>query len=447
MRIATGQGLTRQILHYAWPVLVAQILSMAMMTADTMITGYSSTEDMAALAVGSGIYISVIMLLVGVIQAVAPTASHHVGEGNDAAVWGTLQQGLWLAFFLAIPGTFLLLFPEGLLKATTMSPEVGALTRRYLAVVALAVLPVLFYRTFYAFSNAIGRPRVLMLINAICSMVHVPLAWALAHGKLGGSPLGVVGCALSTTIVCWLGIAISAWYLHYAPQYDRYKGLNHWQPPHWPTLKKLLHLGLPMGFSVFVEMTAFTMIAFLAIPLGATAVAGHRIVASIAALVYMFPLSLGVATLVLVGQALGAREVALAHAVIKRGLFLACVIPTLIGIALWWVRDPLIRLYSDQEPVVQVALGLIPIICLYQIFDGIQTVVSHILRGYKITFLPMLLYALSFWGIGLAGGYILSHSVLGGQISGFWWGNLFATLIASGSFFFVLLRVMQKRSR
>ena len=60
----------RQLFHHAWPILIAQLLSMAMMIADTLIAGRYGTLDLAGVAIGSSFYISVVMLLGGILQAV-----------------------------------------------------------------------------------------------------------------------------------------------------------------------------------------------------------------------------------------------------------------------------------------------------------------------------------------------------------------------------------------
>ena len=56
-------AIVRQLFHHAWPILIAQLLSMAMMIADTLIAGRYGTLDLAGVAIGSSFYISVVMLL------------------------------------------------------------------------------------------------------------------------------------------------------------------------------------------------------------------------------------------------------------------------------------------------------------------------------------------------------------------------------------------------
>lgn len=440
--------ITRRLIHHAWPVLVAQLLSMSMLIADTVIVGRYDTLDLAAVAVGSGIYISVVMLLVGVLQAVAPTIAHHYGAGRLHEIGPTLQQGLWLASMLAAPGIAMLAFPGFLLELSEVPPEVGDKARAYLLATAAGIPAVLLYRTFYAFNNAVGKPRVLMAISLLVTLTHVPLATALTHGLLGLPPLGVLGCGISTAAVSWLALLCGVSHLARAPAYRPYALFVRWYAPRWRELSELIRLGLPMGLSTFIEVSSFTLIALFAARLGAETVAGHRVVANLAALIYMIPLAMSIATMVLVGQACGAHDWSRARATVRVGTLVTAAAVSLIGVLLWFAREPVIALFSDDPAVRAVALALVLYVCIYQFFDAVQTVASHALRGYKVTFLPMLLHAVCFSGIGLGGGYWLTFHAgsrsAAPNIAGFWEAALIATVLAS-VLFALLLRSVSRR--
>jgi MATE family multidrug resistance protein len=440
--------IARRLLHHAWPVLVAQLLSMSMIIADTVIVGRYGTLDLAAVAVGGGVYLSVTMLLVGVLQAVAPTVAHHFGAGRHDEIGPALQQGFWLALMLALPGIALLAFPGFLFELSSVPADVAAKTRGYLLATAAGLPAVLLYRTFYAFNNALGRPRPLMTISFIATTIHVPLAWALVHGHLGLAPLGVLGCGASTVAVSWIAVACAGFHLARNPAYRPYRLFTHWQMPHRRDLLALLKLGVPMGLSTFIEVSSFTLIALFAARLGAQAVAGHRVVANLAALAYMLPLAMSIAILVLVGQAVGAHDWRRARATVRVGMILTGTVASLVAVALWFARVPIVALFSADGAVRAVALGLIFYICLYQVFDAVQTVAAHALRGYKVAFVPMLLHALCFWGIGLAGGYWLAFHAGprsgSPSVAGFWEAGVVSTVAAS-LLFGGLLRVVTGR--
>ncbi|CAL94683.1 multidrug resistance protein [Azoarcus olearius] len=441
--------IARRLLGHAWPVLIAQLLSMGMMVADTIIAGRYATSDLAAVAVGNGIYVSLVMLLVGVLQAVAPTVAHHVGAGATGELVPSLHQGFWLAILLAVPGTAILLSPGALLDLAAVPPPLAAKVGDYLRATAAGLPAVLLYRTFYAFANALGRPRVLMFISLATTCIHAPLAWALVSGAFG-VPLGGTGCGVSTSVVAWIALGCGAIALARLRVFRKLRAFRSWTPPDPVRLWALLRLGFPIGLSTFIEITSFTLIALLIARLGPDWVAAHRVVANLAALAYMLPLSLATSALVLVGQAAGGLDWTRAARYAKVAIVLTCALSTLLGGVLWLARTPVLQLWSSDNAVRLAALSLLPYICLYQVFDAAQTVASHTLRAYKVTALPMVVHTLAFWGVGLGLGYWLAFHAgarsAEASVAAFWQAAVLATALAA-LLFLGLLRFVAGRSQ
>jgi MATE family multidrug resistance protein len=423
---------SRLILSHATPMLIAQLASMGMMVTDTVLLGHYGTEDLAAVAVGGGIYISVVFALAGILQAVAPTVAHLKGAKRDSEIAGALQQAFWLALFLAVPGVIFLLNPDPLLALSRIDPGIEAKARAYLSMLAWGMPAALLYRTFYSFCNALGRPRPLMLISLGGTLLHCVLAWSLVTGLWGGAALGVLGCGISNATVGWFALLCGAGYLLRSSALAPYRLTRGWQRPRLKPLSDLLRLGLPMGFSNFVEISSFTLIALFVAQLGATVVAGHRIVANLAAICYMLPLALGIATLSQVGQAAGARDWLRARASVAAGLLLAGSLSSALGLVLWLIARPLAAAYTDDMAVQAVSLSLIGYVAIYQIFDAVQTVAAYSLRAYKITFAPMLVHIGCFWGVGLFGGWWLAfHAAQPMGVAGFWIASLLSLVLAA----------------
>ena len=423
----------RGLVAHALPILIAQLSSIGMMVVDTAVLGHVSAVDLAAVAIGGGIHVSVVFALVGILQAVAPVVAHLHGAKRDGEVAGVLQQGFWLALLLAVPGVAFLQHPGAVLGLVDMDPAVAAKVRLYLGMLAWGLPAALCYRTFYAFCNALGKPRVLMAIGIASLALHALFAWGLALQGWLGEPLGVAGCALSNVAIAWSACLGGGAWLALGPLGRRYRPFTGWQPPRWKTWRELLRLGLPMGLSNLVEITAFTLIALFVAPLGATVVAGHRIVANLSALTYMLPLSLAIAVMAAVGQAVGARDWRRAHAAIGAGLLLAGGSSAAVGLALWFGASPLIAAYTDDPAVRAVAVGLVVYIAIYQFFDALQTVAGHVLRAYRITFVPMLVQTFCFWGVGLGGGWWLCYQASPAHgVAGFWLASVISLVFAAG---------------
>lgn len=443
------RSIARQLLTQAWPNFVAHVLSMGMMIADTVIAGRYGTADLAGVAIGSSYYVSVMLLLTGTLQAVAPMVAHHVGARQDQAAAATLQQGFWLACFLAGPGLILLTHPEPLFEWAGVPQDAADRAVQYLSAAAWGFPAVLFFRTFAGFSNAIGQPRALMAIGAVVTAAHVPLAWSLTYGALGLAPMGGTGCGVSTAVVNWLALLSGLIYLRTHQAYRRFDLFSRWRRPSWATQRDLLRLGVPMGLSTFIDVSSFTLIAILAARMGEATVAGHRVIANLTALIYMLPLSLAIATLVNVGQSMGAQDPQRARAVARVGLRMTLSFALVIGGLVWFLREPLIGFYTTDPTVRALALSLVVYLCVYQAFDGLQTVAAYALRGYKVTLLPMVLHTFCFWGVGLAMGYWLSFSAPWRaeqtSVAGFWQACVAATLLASVLFIALMRRVANAR--
>jgi MATE family multidrug resistance protein len=215
--------------------------------------------------------------------------------------------------------------------------------------------------------------------------------------------------------------------------------------PRWPLQKELLRIGVPAGMSTLFEVTSFTLMAVLIARLGAPTLSGHQIVANIAAILFMVPLSMGFSSGALVAQALGARDAIRARTLSVHALRLALTGGCALALLTWLARDPIIAAYTTDPEVARAARGLIAVAAAFHAFDALQGVSVFVLRGYKVTVAPMLIYSTSLWGIGLGGGYwlayrgLLSIPPLGAV--GLWTAELVGLIVAGVSLAALVLTV------
>jgi hypothetical protein len=81
--------------------------------------------------------------------------------------------------------------------------------------------------------------------------------------------------------------------------------------------------------------------------------------------------------------------------------------PPITGGAIWLGAGPLARDLHHRCAVAAAAASLLAIVALYHVVDAVQAVMAQVLRGYKRATAPMVIYAVSLWGVGLGGGYLL----------------------------------------
>ncbi|WP_298234661.1 MATE family efflux transporter [uncultured Azohydromonas sp.] len=441
----------RHIAALAWPVFVGQAAVLAFSTIDTLLLARHDARDLAALAVGSAAYISVFIGLMGVVIAIGPIAGRLFGARRLPEAGAQLQQAFWLALALAVPGCALLAFPQPFLALAQATPEVALRTRGYMAALACALPAALLFAVFRGFNTAVSRPKAVMVLQVGALVLKLPLSWLLVFGLPGWKlpALGVTGCGIATAALMWLQALAALGLLRRDPFYApfRLRGLRR---PQWVSLKALLKLGVPMGLSIVVEVTGFTFMAFFISRLGTLPVAGHQIAANLAGLLYMLPLAIGNACGTLVAQRIGAEDPVGACRLGWRGVQIAAIGALALGLLLFIARPTIVGLYTHEAAVAAAALPLLGWLSLFHLGDAVQAVVASVLRAWHVTTLPMLIYALAVWVLGLGGGYLLAFDGLDLDMAAFqgargFWSAAAAGLIAAAAALTLLLARVNRR--
>ncbi len=427
----SGQSFTARVASLAWPILVGQLAVILNGVADTMMTARHSAMDLAALGLGASIYVSIFVGLSGVMAALSPVIGQLYGARKFADIGAEVRQGVWLAIFLSLLGGVLLLFPDFLLDIAQAPPALADTVRAYLALLAPALPATLGFRVYASLNTAISRPRMVMAIQVgALLLLKIPLNALFVFGWAGMPALGAPGCALATGIAAWVAL-IAGWLVlrrgaNYRP-FDLFgHGLGR---PSWPAQMALLRLGVPMGLSYLIEVTAFTFMALFIARLGNETLAAHQVTANFGTVLYMLPLSIASATGILVAQEIGAGRLHAARAAGDAGIRLGATLAVALGALVWFARAGIIGLYTPDPAVAAAAMPLFFFIGFYQLFDSVQVGAAFVLRAYKVATVPTLMYAVALWGVGLGGGYLLGFDVLGGTppflrgAAGFWLGN------------------------
>lgn len=399
----------RTIARHAGTVLVGQLAVMSFGIADTLIAGRYSPQALAVLALASSIYISIYVALNGLMQALLPVWAELHGAGRQAEVGQSVRQALYIAGGASLLGICGLWFPDLWLSATQVPVDLWPDVRAYLRILAVALVPSLLFRLYGTLNQSLGHPRLVTWLQAGALLVKVPLSLALTFGWAGFAGLGVVGCAWATLAVnSWMLLA-GLWLLRTQDIYRPYQLWQRPEKPDWPVIRRFLALGVPAGLSIMVEVTSFTLMALFIARLGAVALASHQIAASVAAVLYMVPLSLGIASSARTGFWLGAGQPGKARRAAAMGIGLAVGAAALGAGLLLLGREALAQAFSQDPGVVQAAALWLGWVALYHLADAVQAVCAYLLRCYRITLMPLVIYTALLWGVGLYGGYLLAY--------------------------------------
>ena len=171
----------------------------------------------------------------------------------------------------------------------------------------------------------------------------------------------------------------------------------------------------------FLEVVAFTSVAFIIGWIGAYELAAHQIALTLAAVTFMFASGLSHAAAIRVGAEHGKG----ADGDILRAGFSAFVLSAAVmainGLLFVIFRYPLVSLFVDEIEVQEIAAGLLIIAAFFQIFDGVQAVGVGALRGIQDVKIPTVIVFISYWILSIPVGYLLGITFEIG-VDGVWYG-------------------------
>jgi len=426
---------TRELVHLAWPMLVAQLAMMANAVIDTAMAGRLTVIDLAAVGIAASIMATVLMSLVSVLFALPPIIAHLYGANRQDEIGREIHQGVWISLALALVAILLLRFPGPFIAISDLQPAVETKVRAYLAASAWGVPAAFALRMFFAFSMGIGRPHPVMFFNLLSLALKIPLNALFMYGLLGIPATGAAGAAVATSLDAWLMAALAWGWCLRNPRYAEFDLRRRITAPDFAAIREFLKLGIPIALTFIADVTAFTFMALFIARLGPVMSGAHQIAANLAALAFMIPLSLGNATSVLVGQALGAGQAERARRVCWEAIRFGMMIAAVLSLTFWLGAPYIAAFYTTDLQVQAVAIPLIVMVGLYHLGDAMQAITVNALRGYKNSIVPMVIYTVTLWVPGLGGGIVLGLTNFFGPArgaSGFWLAAIASIWLVGG---------------
>lgn len=414
----------KPLLALMLPILGTQLAQTGMGVVDTLVAGMAGTIDLAAIAVGSSIWIPIVLMVAGIMAAITPLTAHAKGAKNKALSAKVLQQGLYLSFVIGLACMALLIYAtRPVMESMGVTPEIMAPTEDYLFYIAISLPAIAVYQALRSYNEAINITKPVTFIAVVSLLLNIPLnmVFVLGYGPI--EAMGGVGCGIASMIIFYLATLTLAIFTLTSRFHMNVKPLSHFQKPNLSYISHISAIGLPIGLAIFVETSLFCVIALLIARLGPNVVAAHQITLNISSLLFMVPLSLAYALTVLIGQSQGRATPLHSRNIWINALLVNLLLSSVNAGLLYFLREPVVSIYSTDVAVTSLAAHLLIFAALFQFSDSIQIGAAGALRGYKDTMVTLVLTIISFWVVGLPLGYYLGLSQdapMGAE--GFWIG-------------------------
>ena len=413
------RGDLRGLLRLASPIVFVQVGLMFLGVVDTIMVGHVSATALAAVALGNLYTFSLLIFGLGVLLALDPIVAQALGAKDEVAVQRGLQRGLLLSLFLTIPTSLLILAVHPALTLAHQPAEVIPYAVGYVYRVAPSVWPFFAFIALRQTLQAHHRMRPIVITIVIANLANVFLNYAWIFGKFGFPELGVLGSAWATTVGRWLMVIfvlalgwkdLSPYLRGLAPRVFQLEPLG-----------RMLRVGTPIGVQMLFEWGAFAAIGLLMGSLGVIQMAAHQVALNLASVTFMVPLGVSSAAAVIVGHAVGREDAAGVRRSSLAALIVGAGVMSITALVFVTIPGLLAGIYTTNLDVIRLAVLLLPIAGVFQVFDGTQIVCLGILRGLGDTRAPMIISILGFWCLGMPVSVWLAFGRNLGA-PGLWWG-------------------------
>ncbi len=396
-------GELRRLLVLMLPLYIANLMNVGMGVIDTIVAGKAGTADLAGVALGCSLT-TPIMVACGVILSIlAPMIARLRGAGQEGKAGLLLNNARHLAFWLM--GVELVALYAGSCAfefiASDENPEVIRIAREYVYFLMTCVPASVLLRAVQANFEGFGQTRPAMFCSLGALLLNLPLNYLCVFGWGPFPAFGGAGCGLATSIIHYLMLAGLYGLMYFTSQHGlRARQMWARRAADGRLIRHILRLGFPLGIASFCELGFFCAVTFVIAPLGEVAVSAQQVAISVSSVIFMLPLSLGIAASIRAGYHYGAQDRRAFFAMVRTA-FALTVAQVLLSVAVVIAfREPIIGLYSDDPGVLAVAPALLLLCAFYQLPDAVQAMFSGLLRGCHDTSTITWVNLCSYWLIG-----------------------------------------------
>ena len=439
--------LTR-LLKLVFPLTIYYITEVAMGMTDMIIVGRLGSTELAAVGLSANIVIELILVCFGLLSMVGVLSSHSLGEGKPERVSLIVGQGFWVAITFSIIVLFLCFKIPRLFEWTGQDAEVIAFARDYLAWFIWITPFALLFVVLRNFLTVLSMAGVVVFVTLPAVGLNLLLNYLLVFGSHGFPQMGVAGAGAASVIVNMVMLSGLLVYVRMHPRCRQFSLLKSMGRLDFGICANIVRLGLPAGLVALVEGGLFTVVGLMMGTLGAAWLAANEILFHILPMAFVIALSIGEAAAVRIAFNVGSGNLAMTRWIAKTAIAMGCGVMLCASLILWFFPEYVIAVFIDiDDPanadVLEIALALIGIAAVFQLFDGLQVVTAWCLRGLKDTLVPLWMASAGYWVCGLGSGYLFGF-VWGYGAEGVWYG-LAAGLVVTSILLAIRLYLMLNR--
>ncbi len=427
----------------AFPVILSQVGQVTVQLVDNMMVGHVGTTELAAASFANNVFMIGMYFGMGITYGLTPLIGKAFSKGKFQEVAVLLKNGIFTHVVAAIVLTALMFGIYFILPILGQPPEVLNLAKPYFLLLCLSYFPFMLFFSIKQFFEGIGNTKMAMQITLTANVINIIVNYVLIFGKLGFPEMGLVGAGIGTLVSRLFMALLFVLYIFYIPKVKKYFVEAHKQIFSIRKIISILRIGIPIGFQIIVEVTAFGIGAVMMGWLGEIPLAAHQVAIGMASFTYMISLGVSQANTIRVSHQIGVKDYSALKMAALASTHLVLAFMLVMGFIFIIARNYLPLMFTLDPAVIEIAAVLLVVAAIFQVFDGLQVIMLSTLRGMADVKLPMFFAFFAYLLVGIPTSYFLSFVFnIGPQ--GIWYGYLVG-LGSAGILFYLRFKYILRK--
>ena len=398
-----------ELLILAFPIMIGNLGHTLIGATDVLVVAKYNLNSLAAISIANAILFTIFIFGLGILTAISIIISNMRGARKPSKKY--LLSSLVFSFIMSVIFTIICYCTKYIIPFAGFEKELVPYICEYISIVSFSILGMYFYEGIKQFLQAyeiVKFPNMLLLGAVVVNLV-LDIVFVFGYGIIPS--MGVKGAAYATSTVRMLMGLIMFIYI--------FKKINFKAKIDFSYMKKLIKVGSPIGLALLLEFMAFNIITVLVGREAGILSATHNILITISSATFMVPLSISTALAVKVSYYYGANSAKEIKNYSLAGLIMGVGFMAAAGIVLALFPSQLISLFTKDIKVIAIAMPIVSIAAMYQIFDGFQVVTGGILKGFKMTKFVSNSVLIGYWGVGMPTAIIFALK-MNMSLRGYW---------------------------
>ncbi|WP_375748412.1 MATE family efflux transporter [Vibrio sp. HN007] len=431
----------KKILSLAFPLIISQLIAMALVLTDIWMMSRLSIADLAAGGLGASVYSFVFLVAGSIVGCVANLIAVAYGQSLSRPDFGMQQiryavkGAVMLTVLLTAILTLSFVFAPELLKVAKQSDDVIAIAMSYLDALKWAMLPTLLLLVLRGLTSTFGDARSVMIMSIATVVLNVPVSYFLAF-QLGW---GISGIGAGTAIAAFFMLVAYGWWVFRQPKYYRFAPWLNREEYSLKLMNPLFAMGVPIAIAGILEHGLIYGGTLMAGMIGVASLALHQILLQCLSFTWNINFGFSQASAILVGKDFGADDYEGIKRTSKNSFILVTVLSAVMAAVFMLWPDAIANLFQldadGQTELTSLLSSMIWIVALCFAVDAWQLLAINLLRGMKIVIGPTVITAIGYWVFGLPAAWLLMQSY---GLAGIW-GGIGVGLAATGIFLLIQL--------